>query len=281
MQRRAPFQQRQFQPRGTGFQPRGNQFRNNRMPIRPRFSYQPRPAIQGSNQLPPYCRFCHISGKPREVYTNHYIGQSSCQSMSERDKQQLMARTSTQLGNVQLEEPDLEAEYGYNSAHSSNDQVNNPISNVVNKSESNLFSDPARCNYIKPVPTQTLTVQDNQGSNVHLDLDTGATVSYAKLEIVLKHGFKIKHNSQLSNLADGKTKMAAVGEIDETFHRNNWTVRFHAIVTKDLHCNFVAGNNFFMENQVVQNISNATINLHKKFNVPETRKTLILPKGLL
>ena len=95
-----------------------------------------------------------------------------------------------------------------------------------------------------------MTVQDENKNNVHLDLDSGATVSFAKLSAVLSHGFKILPNQQLSNLADGKTKLPAVGEIHETFYRNNWSVSFNAIVTKDLHCDFVAGNNFFKENAV-------------------------------
>ena len=51
-------------------------------------------------------------------------------------------------------------------------------------------------------------------------------------------------NTQLSYLADGKSTMPAVGEIDVILKRNNWQVRFHAIVTRDLHCPFVGGNNF-------------------------------------
>ena len=110
------------------------------------------------------------------------------------------------------------------------------------------------CNFIQPVPTQTLTVQDKSNNNVHLDLDTGATVSYAKLTTVQALGYKIKPNSQLSNLADGKTKLPAVGEIDEIFYRNNWQVTFKAIVTNNLHCDFVAGNNFILDNFMIQDI---------------------------
>ena len=54
-------------------------------------------------------------------------------------------------------------------------------------------------------------------------------------------------------------------------------VRFHAIVTETLHCDLVAGNNFFQENNVVQDINNKTITIHGKYNVPETNKLLILP----
>ena len=70
--------------------------------------------------------------------------------------------------------------------------------------------------------------------------------------------------------------MSSLGEIDINLHRNGWQVRFHAIVTKDLHCDFVAGNNFFKENKVSQNISSGTITVHNKYTIPETNKSIIL-----
>ena len=203
--------------------------------------------------------------------------------MSQRDKTQILERATAQLGNLQIQEPDLEAEYGYTSLQYQHiEQVDpfnyneNIINNNVAKSNSSTFSD-NQCNYIKPVPSQILTVQDSDNENIHLDLDTGATVSYAKLSTVKKHNFKIKPNSQLSNLADGKTKMHSCGEIDEYFTRNTWKVRFHAIVTTDLHTDFVAGNNFFHENMVTQDITNKSITVLKKYTVPETNKSIILP----
>ena len=42
---------------------------------------------------------------------------------------------------------------------------------------------------------------------IYLDLDSGATVSYAILSSDFAHGFIIKPNSNLSNLADGKNKI--------------------------------------------------------------------------
>ena len=136
------------------------------------------------------------------------------------------------------------------------------VQNNIKSDISNNFSNnDVTCNFIKPVPTQTLTVEDSAGKNIHIDLDTGATVSYVKYDAVKRHNFKIKPNVQLSNLADGVTKMAAMGEIDETFYRNDWKVQFHAIVSKDLHCDFVGGNNFFKDNSVTQDINSKTINI--------------------
>ena len=259
---------------------RPNRQRYSRPPNQQRFQPQQRPNQQRSD-LTPFCRLCQLSSQPRSIFTSHYIGDENCPSMSQKDKQRL--KPSSQLNNIQAPEPDIASEYGYEPipALYTNNQVDIQPNDIINTSDdqtnSNFFSDQHNCNYIKPVPTQTLTTQDSTGKNVHLDLDTGATVSYAKFDTVKKHNFPLKPNSQLSNLADGQTKMPAVGEIDIILYRNNWKVRFHAIVTQNLHCDFVAGNNFFKENEVTQDINNKTITINGKYTVPETNKMLILP----
>ena len=239
------------------------------------------PTRRNTYQLSPFCRVCQLAGQPRSMFTSHYLGETSCPTLSDKDKQLLTTRAAAQLGAADVEEEyeetDIAEEYGYE-ALPQQDQVskyNSKITTLPNKSSS--FRSESSCNYIQPVPTQTLTVVDINGNNVHLDLDTGATVSYAKLSTVVSLGYKIKPNSQLSNLADGKTKIPAVGEIDETFQRNNWQVQFKAIVTKNLHCDFVAGNNFIKENFIIQDLKNKTIKVHNKFTVPETNKQLIMP----
>ena len=69
-----------------------------------------------------------------------------------------------------------------------------PFNKIFDSNKSNhknyiTFSNqPPGCNFIKPVPAQTLTLTDKQGKNVHLD--TGATVSYVKLSTVKEHNFK-------------------------------------------------------------------------------------------
>ena len=256
---------------------------------RPRF--QPSPAQpqpqrqQNQHSLSPFCRLCQLSNQPRNIYTSHYIGENTCPSMSQKDKSYLLDRATSQINHLHLEEPDLASEYGYDTINTPSDnQVHNNIPLINNipsdqkiTTNSTVFSDQPAVNFIKPVPTQTFTAEDKMGKNIHMDLDTGATVSYAKLSAVKYHNFTIKHNSQLSNLADGKTKMPSVGEIDETLNRNNFKVRYNAIVVKDLHCDFVGGNNFIKDNGVIQDLANKTITLHKKFVVPETNKMLILP----
>lgn len=274
--------------------------RNNIALFRPRKPFnQPRPyrspvamkapPIKSSTKdydLPPFCRVCQIAGLPRSIYTSHYLGDQVCKTLSDKDKNLLTVRTASQLNALSLSEEDTEAniaaEYGYQDEDDQQQvechqqhQDKYGLNNIYN--DNNIFSSDPRCNFIQPIPSQTLTVMDANKGNVHLDLDSGATVSYAKLSAVLAHNFKIKPNDQLSRLADGKTKMPAIGEIDEIFHRNNWQVKFRAIVTKDLHCDFVAGNNFLKDNAIIQDISNKTITVNKKYTVHETNKALILP----
>ena len=251
---------------------------------RPQPSYQPKPTQYRQN-LPPFCRLCQMSNKPRHVFTSHYVGDSECPSMSQADKNQLFQRATAQISNLQPEEDDIAAEYGYEPISPSEqvmsqilEEDNNLTARDMPTNNSNNFSDqPAGCNFIKPVPSQILTLQDKNSKNVNIELDTGATVSFVKLSTAVEHNFQIKPNNQLSNLADGKTKLPAVGEIDEIFYRNSFQVRFHAIVTRELHTSFVGGNNFFKENSIVQDINNKNIVIHNKFSVPETNKLMMLP----
>ena len=287
-------QNRSFQPRSftnnnrspNTFFHRPPRF-NSQQPPNPRFNQ----ASQGNRfstprfqqPLPPFCRVCQIAGLPRHVFTSHYLGQPTCPSLSNKDKQMLVSRTAAQLNAVQLDEDtgeDIAADYGYEETEPEDQQEQVEIPSFTvhhNTQNSHNFRNEPACNFIQPIPTQTLSLQDENKNNIHLDLDSGATVSYAKLSTVLSHGFVIKPNSQLSNLADGKTKMPSAGEIDITLYRNNWQVRFQAIVTKELHCDFVAGNNFIKENSIIQDFENKTITVKKKYTIPETNKQLILP----
>ena len=228
-----------------------------------------KPNPQNIPSASPFCRLCHLAGTPRSIFTSHFLGDYSCHSMSSKDRQMMAARTSTpQLSalDAEPEEEDIAAEYGYDDIQEDTDQSQVHI-NMGNK---------IKCNFIQPVPAQTFSLKDNNDVNVHIDLDSGATVSFAKLSAVQSHGFQIKPNSQLSSLADGKTKMSAVGEIHETFYRNNWSVPFHAIVTENLHTDFVGGNNFLKENNITQNINEKNVIIQGKYTVPETNKNLIL-----
>jgi hypothetical protein len=108
------------------------------------------------------------------------------------------------------------------------------------------------CNFIAPVASQILTVFTEDQQAFHIELDSNATVNYITQDAAKHFNFKICPNSQLSILADGVTKLPAVGEIHEKFFRNDWTVQFSAIVVKQLHTAAIGGTVFLRDNQIKQ-----------------------------
>ena len=132
---------------------------------------------------------------------------------------------------------------------------------------------------IKPVPSQILTVyqQPNQSSPAHLNLDSGANVSFIRDDECRRRGFNILPNAQLSTLGDGDGKLGSIGEIDTTLYRNDWTVRYRALVVPKLIHPLIAGTTFMEDNDVVQYICKGTITLHGgKHTVMNTRKEAIM-----
>ena len=59
---------------------------------------------------------------------------------------------------------------------------------------------------------------------IHIELDSGASLNYCEEKAVKNLGFNISYNKQVSKLGDGVTQIESVGEINEIFYRNNWTV---------------------------------------------------------
>ena len=237
---------------------------------RPRFQQPPKFHDQSAQRS--FCILCRQMGKPRHIFSNHNYATLQCPSISNKDRERLkeLYKVTEQVNAINIDkddEEDLMDEFGYTLTDETDD------TQVKQKLECKL-------NFIQPVPSQMLSMKDANDMDVHLELDSGANVSFCKLSAVKAYGFKINPNGQLSNLADGKTKLPAIGEVDQIFYRNNFTVRFHAIVTKDLHCDFIAGNNFIKGNKVIQDFDAHTITVHKKYCVPETNKALILPTNL-
>ena len=132
---------------------------------------------------------------------------------------------------------------------------------------------------IVPEPSQILTVfqEPKQTNTAHLNIDSGANVSFCHIDECLRRGFKILPNGQLSTLGDGDGKLGSMGEIDVTFYRNDWKVRFRALVVPKLIHPLIAGTTFMKDNDVVQYICKGTITLHGgKHTVMNTRKEAIM-----
>ena len=247
--------------------------------------YNPRVTKDNPNKIRDvYCRLCHKCEMPREIFKSHNIGDPNCPQLSAQDKIKLAGRMS----NIAVSEEDeedrlLAAAFGYDTT-----LVEEQLGeNQVNDGKLNLQSanDHSRTNgeklsYIKPEPTQILTVFNDASNNnaVHIELDSGATLNYIRESEAFRLSCKILPNGQLSTLGDGVTKLSSVGEIDVIFFRNSWTVRFRAIVVKHLQSPIIGGTVFLKDNKMEQNLCKQVIHIHdRKITVPETNPTTLLP----
>ena len=127
------------------------------------------------------------------------------------------------------------------------------------------------------MPTQILTVYEDIQNNkpIHIELDPGATVSYISANQVKTRGFIVYPNKQISKLGDGITLLPAIGEVNLTFYRNDWSVLFRALVVNNLHAGFVGGTTFITDNTIDQRFQTRTIDIHnRKFTVMDTKKRI-------
>ena len=222
---------------------------------------------QSRQNLGKFCRLCHLARKPRNEVTSHEIGDSQCPSLSTRDRDALQQKFGRLGPVVPQEEDDLDSLaqlHGYEPEDANNHET-----------QGNIISD-SQLSFISPVPSQILTLYQND-KIVHIDLDSGCWVSCVKADFAREMGWKILPNSQLAKLADDKTILKSIGEINETFKRNNWQVNFRALVLTQLHTNVIGGNNFLKDNNVEQSIINKNITVHGKYVVPETNRSVKLP----
>ena len=115
-----------------------------------------------------------------------------------------------------------------------------------------------------PVPSQALTVK-YKNAPFRVDLDSGATVSFIREDIAMKLKLSIHHNGQLALLADKKTQMRSLGEIDITVletSTQNIILRLRALVVSNLGVECYGGQTFHLDNGIVDNICTRTISLH-------------------
>ena len=228
-----------------------------------------------------YCRLCFKSNLPREVFTSHNIGDVKCTQMSKQDRERLME--TVKLNSIQesdesyKDEEEIAEMFGYDESQEVDEVTTNnakPSSLIITR------TDPAKCSYIKPVPSQILTMflESTNKTPIHIDLDSGATLNYVRESEVLKYKFKIHPNGQLSKLGDGVTKMKGIGEIHEIFFRNNWEVKFSAVVCKQLTSPFIGGTVFLKQNGIDQDFVRDVILLHNKaVTVQPTDPISLLP----
>ncbi len=223
-----------------------------------------------------FCRLCHLSRKPQSTILSHEIGDISCPSLSNRDRDGLKSKLS--INAIQADDDDDNSVDEIDEEETMKQIAElhgyDPGERFISKANKSMAQ--TSIHVIKPVPSQILTVYQND-IPLHLDLDSGCWINSVKLSFANKMKWKIHPNGQLAKIADGKTVLKSAGEIHETFQRNNWSIKFSAIVLENLHTDIIAENNFFMDNNVKQDIPKRNIIIHNKYIVPETNRNVALP----
>ncbi len=111
----------------------------------------------------------------------------------------------------------------------------------------------------------------------HITLDSGATVSFVRKSYADKHNIPILPNNQLALLADDKTRMTSLGEIDIKLQRGPLEVRLKALVMDKLQADCFGGTTFHFENDVQAKIRTREIKVNKH-TFPQTNEHLHLPE---
>jgi len=245
---------------------------------------------------PLYCRLCHLTGQPDEMVRSHRLGDLTCPKISASDKQHIEAsRAQPRINAIQqppeeLDMEDLADQFGYGTIEDAavEDQVS-PVTaaptaapaaapaHVAAPAHAAAPAPSPRCNLIKPVPSQILTVFTKEKTPVHIELDSNATLNYIRLDAAKALKVPITPNSQLSILADGITKLPAIGEIHHTFYRNDWEVTLQAVVVEHLHTQIIGGTVFLKNNNIQQDFINNTVKIGSRIIVPATSPALLLP----
>ena len=121
---------------------------------------------------------------------------------------------------------------------------------------------PSTLNSITPVPSQSINVTYNACSFL-IYLDSGATVSFITLKTAQKLKLKITPNGQLALLADEKTRMHSLGEVDVLVYLHGQILlRLRALVVKHLQVECYGGTTFHNDNGIVPDISTGMISFH-------------------
>ena len=239
-----------------------------------------------------YCRLCYLAKMPKDIYTSHNLGDSKCSQLSFQDRRKLKDSFQLNILKTGLDdessEEDTGVQFGYHA-----DRIDINDSNEEEVNQQNALSQPNELlrrnnetifNYIRPVPSQILTVFKDRYNKVplHIELDSGASINFCQESAALSYGFKINYNTQVSKLGDGETIIKSIGEVNELFYRNDWTIKYRAVVCKKLSSPFIGGTVFLQDNKMEQDFASNTIKLfNRAVTVQPTDPLSLLPTAPL
>ena len=151
------------------------------------------------------------------------------------------------------------------------------VSTVVQNFDPQSFDPSPTLNRLQPIPSQILLVSF-KSFTLQITLDTGATASYIRLDEAIRLGLNFLPNDQLALLADEKTRMASLGEVDFlSYVGNNIVVRVRALIMKNLQASCFGGTTFHADNDITARITAGEILLHNKFLVKQSNPPGPLP----
>ena len=259
------FKQQSSSSRGRQFRPRGPQ----------------RIKRGQSNQNKVFCRICYHAGAAPSAYLSHSI--SKCHFLTKADR--------ADLRNCEVQEvtpvDDRMAEYsapGWDVPGDQEDNYDSDECEINDNSylafnESRQESPQTNCiivpqlNFISPVPSQTIQVSYN-GKNFPITLDSGATISFIRTDLATDLNIPIHPNTQLATLADRKTILSAVGEIDVPITFEGQQLRLKALVVDQLQSPCFGGTNFHVDNYIVADLPRNSITIRGKLvQLPQAYQT--------
>ena len=132
---------------------------------------------------------------------------------------------------------------------------------------------------LESIPSQVLTVYYDD-KPFQITLDSGATTSYIKLDVALFLGLTIDPNDQLALLADQKTRIASLDEVDFNVTLGSVVMRVHALVMRNLQAPCFRGMTFHIDNDIETKIKSGTVTIHGRFVVDQSnphRVTHVFP----
>ena len=123
-------------------------------------------------------------------------------------------------------------------------------------------------NRLTPIASQILRVTYNS-KTLDITLDSGATVSYLRLSDARILLLEILPNDQLALLADEKTRMASLGEVDFLVSLGKLQLRVRGLIMKNLQAPCFGGTTFHVDNDITARPRTGEIKIHNSFVVQQ------------
>ena len=222
-----------------------------------------------------FCRICYHAGSEPSRYQNHTI--SECEWLTTADKSNLRAVLGSGKAEDQEEVYDDERHEAYEVPGW--DVNENDPEDEINVKESYLTSlsvaTSVKLSTITPIPSQILSTSYNNLA-MHITLDSGATLSFIRQNVVQRLNLVIGPNGQLAILADEETRMSSLGEVDFEVSFHGFQLRVRALVMEKLQADCFGGTNFHKDNKITSDIDNGLVKIHGQFTIKQSNPVMTI-----